>query len=1121
MAHETGDHEKVRFRREEIAPLGSFPSACLRPPSICRAKRSRLWRWLARPAAALMLLVLLLGGGLYAVGVDAIGNERLRLQAERAIESLVGVDVDVSIGDLRLGLGRSSLFALEVHDARIVRASDKAPIANAGLLRFGLRAIPLLSGKIELARVAMADAQLTPAEMSAGSGPNLTALLTRPAAISPDDLSGAVFNAIERAFEITRGAGLSSVSLSNIGFLAGGETIPGLLVDGLDITRESDTDIHLEGAAHYRGRSLSFEGTAARDPGTNRISALSMTISAPDESGGPHAPNGFIRSMGAFELALSGRAAGGEGPGFLRIDVQAGRMLLGFGEDEIPLDNAAVSVAAAAGDKVFSVTGARLESGRTHMNFEGTFGPESGPEGLAVYRVDLVSRNSVLAPADSPEPPLPFAVRVAGRLDPAAMRFSADPIEVRTTGGELKGSFALTLEEGKSPGLRLALQVGSMPTAHVKQFWPWFAAPGARNWTLENVFGGTVRESGLTLEVPPGRLGNGVPLGPDEVFGHFALSDTRFNIAGDLPPVRDGNGSVDFAGTDVKVGLASGRVYMESGRTLDAKNGTLIIDASREHRRIGKLEIDVAGEAPAILQFVSYRPIAASRFHDFKPQDLSGEMSGHVSTDIPLKADIPLDSLDWQVALDYESLSIAKPIEGQHVTDAKGRLLVDPGRAEFSAAAKLDGIPADLHIVEPFGAAAERVRHVELKMDDASRDKLLPGLGTLVSGPFTVVYDNSGPDERDRISVKLDTARLEIPWIGWRKGAGIPATADFLMDRDGDTIQLSDFSLRGESFSLAGQVRLEGGRLQEARFQKARFNRGDDFAATIRRNGNAYSVSVDGAAFDARGLIKEVLSEHGESEGEGAGGDATPVTVKASLAQVDGFHGETLAQVELAYSNSGRKPDELTLAGATTSHGGVKVAKTSHEAATTVHVSSSNAGAVFRFLDLYEHMEGGQLTLALQGADNENLSGQIDIRDFWIVDEPRMRSLVAATKEKGRLDTTRVHFERGAAALAKARGSLGIVDGVLRGPVIGSTFQGTLYDPNDQMDITGTFMPIYGVNRIFGELPLIGQILGNGRDRGLIGITYRLSGAVEEPRLEVNPLSAVAPGFLREIFEFR
>jgi hypothetical protein len=91
---------------------------------------------------------------------------------------------------------------------------------------------------------------------------------------------------------------------------------------------------------------------------------------------------------------------------------------------------------------------------------------------------------------------------------------------------------------------------------------------------------------------------------------------------------------------------------------------------------------------------------------------------------------------------------------------------------------------------------------------------------------------------------------------------------------------------------------------------------------------------------------------------------------------------------------------------------------------------------------------------------------------------------------------------------------------VVRGPSVGTTFQGTLYDKQGNMAITGTFMPAYGVNRLFGEVPIVGMLLGNGRDRGLIGITYKLSGSAKQPQVIVNPISIIAPGIFRSIFEF-
>ena len=50
--------------------------------------------------------------------------------------------------------------------------------------------------------------------------------------------------------------------------------------------------------------------------------------------------------------------------------------------------------------------------------------------------------------------------------------------------------------------------------------------------------------------------------------------------------------------------------------------------------------------------------------------------------------------------------------------------------------------------------------------------------------------------------------------------------------------------------------------------------------------------------------------------------------------------------------------------------------------------------------------------------------------------------------------------------------------------------------------------PLVRLNRIFGEIPLIGQILGNGRDRGLIGITFKLSGKADLTKVAAVGVSA-------------
>ncbi|NWG91879.1 MAG: hypothetical protein HXY21_05155 [Parvularculaceae bacterium] len=61
--------------------------------------------------------------------------------------------------------------------------------------------------------------------------------------------------------------------------------------------------------------------------------------------------------------------------------------------------------------------------------------------------------------------------------------------------------------------------------------------------------------------------------------------------------------------------------------------------------------------------------------------------------------------------------------------------------------------------------------------------------------------------------------------------------------------------------------------------------------------------------------------------------------------------------------------------------------------------------------------------------------------------------------------------------------------------------------------------PAYQINSFLGKAPLIGDLFVNRKGEGLLALSYEVEGAAAEPRVTVNPLSALAPGVLRRMFE--
>lgn len=1130
-------HEKVRFRRDEIVRLGDLPSAGGQERIVPEPKASLgLASALGWGLALLLVIACAIPAGLFLFGIPGIGGERIRAEAEAALTRLAGFDVDAAMGDPRLSVDGSRFLALRVDDVRISDGREGTSLIEAGSLRFGLRFLPLLTGKIQLGSAGVEDAVVRLPAIPASDGTNsgFETIAGPDGLVDPGLVMKAVFAAIRRAIDGFDAGSTRTVDFSNVEVVLP-NGIPGksLHLETARIQRAESGTIAFEVSATWGGRAFRLEGSADRDAaGLQPVSfKADLTVDRVEferdlvvlDDKGQFAAKRF---GAAARVVLSGAERMGEA-GQLRIVASLDDANLEFANGQAMRGGARIAASFQPQARKVEIERVELAVGRSRLVGHGAIGPAPAAEGAdAHYRYELVSDGSILAPDGSTEPDLSILARFAGTFDPRSRRLTANEIRLRTAGGQATGTAIVAFVEGRSPGVDLALSVPEMPVSHVKQIWPWFAAHGAHNWANEKLFGGVVRSSRLAMSVGPGRIGSGVPFTADEISGYFEVYGTRFDVTGQIPPVRDGIGTISFRGTDADISISSGTVFLPTGRTVAASNGTFVIRRGELPPVIGELDIDVAGSADAVGELASYKPIDAMRHLDLAPNELTGEVSGNVKARIPLQAGVDMTNLGWAVKLSYAGLSIAKTFEGQTVTEASGTIEVVPTVAHVKASAKLNGIPATLDISEPLGGSGEkRRRDISLILDEKAREAIVPGLESLVDGPVSVKMSGEGPSRQ--ITADLAEARVSVPWAGWSKGPGIPAKLAFAYSAVEGETRLSDIKLSGESFSLSGSATVTKASLSRARFDGVKLNRNDDISVDIRRNDDGYAVTVRGTSFDARSLIKQMLDPGGGGE---TGSKPTKVTLDAKVDTVSGFQNEALTDVEIAYRGAGSRLIGLTASGTTRSGHRLTVSDGTEAGRRKVDMASGDAGAVLRFLDIYPYMEGGTITLALASSGDSPLRGQIDARDFTLVDEPRLRSIVATRPEgdtrslneavRGDLDTSRVRFERGFARIEKGKGYLSIDSGVLRGPSIGSTFQGSLYDAKGNMAITGTFMPAYGLNRLFGEIPLLGQLLGNGRDRGLIGITYKVAGNAKSPQVQVNPISVIAPGIFRSIFEF-
>ncbi|MCA1369828.1 hypothetical protein I6F15_20785 [Bradyrhizobium sp. BRP14] len=1122
--------ERLCFRKEDIVALHALPSAQAHDPVIVHTPtRLGALRLCGRILLCCSLVAFVVVASLVAVIESGLVDGPLNARARSALNAALGENYSADVESTVLRMTGGGALALKARGVTLKESGSGRHLANLDAISIALDPFALMTGRISVSRLEAEGGELDTGLLPRGEPIDLTKI--RIADVG-EALEG-LFAQVDRMSRLTAGRATQTVLLSDFSLsVAGsrGRVVP-VEIRTLEFSHDPDSSMRVDGTVAVDGIEAQF---SARAPGSGgRVAAFEAALNALPLS--PFLYHGKLAKEDAFGIDAAAdvmlkatRATDGKKP-VLSVAVKtsegsfhAGGLVSALKPSELNVsydfERASVEILPSIvriGRSTFPFTGALIDLDKI---------AEADRNGFAV---DLLLKDASSDPEDMQERPLAFDAKASGRFDADTHRLIFDQLAISSPLGSMVGSLSASF--GKtSPQISFAALSDRMHSTAVKQLWPWWLAKGARRWAIGNLFGGTVTDARIEVSIPEGRIadsGGDLRLNEKELNINFAIDDTRINIAGEIPPLRDTSGRFTLSGERMSVAVGKGAAYFPSGRSVALDGGDFIIPDVYAKPLMAEMKINVGGQADAIAELVRYKPIQALQKTPFVPEDFTGPMTALVGARFGLISDQKPPAPLWQVEMQLEDVTINRPVAERSIANLSGTMRIDNAQAVLQADALIDGAKMRIALTEPVDAKANvtRTREISGTLDDAARAKIAPALSGIVSGPIGVDVSLT-EDGSQSVKADLGRASLSLPWVGWSKGAGIAAHAQFTVKASEGITEIGDFHLTGDGFGAAGDLRVDDAGLASARLSGVRLTKGDDFAVTVDRGKGGYTVALTGSAADLRPALARAKEESGSS-------DDGNVKINARLDRVTGFNGEVFSDVSFAYAKRGALIDDIDLSALTASGQAVVARLVKAGADNTLELTTSDAGAFVRFTDIYRNMRGGLLNLRLRDRGGNSWRGTVDVRKFSLVGEQRLQSMVSTPAgEDGRslnqavrrnIDVSTAQFERGFAQLLLDRGTIRVGSGVLRGVDVGATFQGTIRDANGRMDMTGTFMPAYGLNRLFGELPLIGALLGNGRDRGLLGITFKLTGPFNQPHLTINPLSIIAPGVFRNIFEFQ
>ncbi|MBW8322353.1 MAG: DUF3971 domain-containing protein [Arenimonas sp.] len=1129
--------EKVRFRRQDIVALHELPSSLVDDPLIVHCPpRSNLARRLLRYLIGIIGVFLVVGGGVFAVVESGALDTALSNGARSVLNAALAPGFQADIGETAIRFSDNFQLAVEARNVAIVPEGGKSPLALTQSVSLVLDPIALLGGDFKVKEIVTEGVALDARLLPAGPPIDLANLRI-------DSIPAVLDSAFLHLDQIQAFIGKGGLDRMRIGGLEVSTTgVSGrplvIAVDDLAMERGADDSLSFFGAVSVNGQQTEISALTANTGGkaqsfTLRLGDVRLTPFLLRRSATGNPRQGLD---GSAEVSISAKRAGeGQKPAVNMIAEIAGATVYSDGIAQ-ELTRARLNFGYDFAKDTLELSSSRAEFGPMELPLSGGLIdldrlPGNGTSGKG-FGIDLLVSQGRAAVPSAGEAPFPFSLKAFGRYLMEDKELKFETFTVQTPSGTMDASLGIRFV-GTGPEVCFDALIRDMKTSVVKQLWPYWIAEKPRRWVLANIFGGTITNGQISVFIPQDRLTvepKPLHLDENELRVSFDIVDARMNVTGEIPPLRDTSAHFDLSGRKVVTSIRSAASYFPSGRMVKVEKGELKLEDIYRKPLMADIEIAVSGAADAVAELVSFKPIRALERAGFAVEDFSGQVSGVAQVRLGLISDQHPPDPVWEAHLDLADVDVTKPYSGRSISDLEGKLDVDPRAARLNAKAKIDGVPMELEVTEPVEkidpVARERV--VKLRLDNEERRKFVPGLDDLVDGPITVELSRID-EQRQAAVIDLSSASLTVPWIGWSKGQGIGAKASFEVVEGEALTAIEKFVLDGEGFGAAGKLAVGKQGLVSADLNRMRLAPGDDYALVLRQSKGGYDVSVSGKSADARALIAAL-----KAPGEGAGGgDEKPLSiqVKGRLDRVVGFGDEVLSGVSILYGARGGKTTALDVSGVTDSRQAVVAKMRRPGELSELSVTSSDAGALARFINLYNRMIGGLMNLKLSQAANGSWSGSLDVRDFRVENEERLQSIVSTPAGadgrslnkavKKDIDVSSARFQRAFARLVYSDGSLRVDNGVVRGEQIGATFQGGVRDQRGQIDLTGTFMPAYGLNRLFGELPLIGILLGNGRDRGLLGITFKLTGATEQPKLAINPLSIIAPGVFRQIFEFR
>lgn len=678
-----------------------------------------------------------------------------------------------------------------------------------------------------------------------------------------------------------------------------------------------------------------------------------------------------------------------------------------------------------------------------------------------------------------------------------------------------------------SYGLVAEAVAENVATDDLPGYWPREVGRNPREWVTKNLEGGGVSRARISLRGKMARDDPGA-IEVEDFDGEIAFAGVTTHYMRPLPPVLETAGRAEFSPGRFKIEVESGRLY-----DLAAGPATIDMTGLDGKEELADIEVVVRGPLRDVMRVIDHKPLDYATALGIPPANVDGLAAARLVFQFPLVNDLGLDRVKLAAAANMRDVALKKILLDQDFKDGELALTLDGRGMTIKGTGRFSDVPIPLTWREEFRTNVPVRRRITASgaLDDAARKRLgFDFLQPYVTGPVATEIDyRQASDGTDRIAATHDLlgATLSLPEVGWSKPPQTAGTArlDIVIPKSGDP-RFERFQIAASDLAAGGQAVFmpDFEHLRRVDFTELKLGETDIAGSVVRQPDGLLLIDMSGRNLDLRPVLEE---DENENMADDTPPSFPPLQVNGRFQRVLLEDDRLLDGVEANLVHDGTTWRDVKLAGRLAEAGRFDLVATpatggGHE----FILVSDDAGAALRSFGLFDRMVGGRLRADGRGDFDDfrkPMQAALDIADFRIVRAEALAEVLRVTASKdiqSALAGEGIAFTRLTADIERKEKVTRIRNARAVGAAIGLSVDGVIDDGKGNLDLSGLIVPAYQLSQALGSIPLLGPLIVGGKDEGLLATEFRLDGPSENPRITVNPLTALAPGFLRDLFRF-